>query len=348
MPINNAQTFAAINLVKTILLIGVVAIHSNTLNFTHSATESLIEISDLIRYPLSFCVPLFFIISGFLFFLNVDRFNSVVYRKKIKSRIVTLLIPYLLWNTAAGIIRFLKAKYLGYDGDGIYVNGEFSLIGLLCGYWDTGNTYPMLVPLWFIRNLIIFQILSPIFYFIARNKYLTLAVLLISVCDIDLYGGEFFLLGCVMGINKYNFNLNRLYCLALFPVVIIASYGILFINIPTVNFQPILCYVLIILIIPIAGLPVNKSHNIRNALNHNSHIIFFIYVIHGMYSNLITRFCASIIPANSLIGILSGSLISVILNISLSYVIFLLLNRISPRLIKLLTGSRSSTPNYLR
>jgi fucose 4-O-acetylase-like acetyltransferase len=45
-------------------------------------------------------VPVFFFISGFLFFYSVD-FNTDVYKRKIKSRVKTLLIPYIIWNTFA-------------------------------------------------------------------------------------------------------------------------------------------------------------------------------------------------------------------------------------------------------
>ena len=45
-------------------------------------------------------VPLFFIISGFLFFYHKD-FNRDVYKQKLVSRAKTLLVPYILWNFIA-------------------------------------------------------------------------------------------------------------------------------------------------------------------------------------------------------------------------------------------------------
>lgn len=43
-------------------------------------------------------VPAFFLISGFLFFLNVNNWEKQVYVSKLKSRSKTLLLPYILWN----------------------------------------------------------------------------------------------------------------------------------------------------------------------------------------------------------------------------------------------------------
>lgn len=49
------------------------------------------------RILASVAVPLFFFISGYLFFFRTT-FSVDVYKKKLKSRIKTLLIPYLFWN----------------------------------------------------------------------------------------------------------------------------------------------------------------------------------------------------------------------------------------------------------
>ncbi|WP_342383087.1 acyltransferase family protein [Bacteroides ovatus] len=54
-------------------------------------------------------VPMFCIISGYLFFqgLNtVDCFKEK-YKYKLKSRVRTLLVPYLLWNIIFEIYRLL-------------------------------------------------------------------------------------------------------------------------------------------------------------------------------------------------------------------------------------------------
>ena len=43
-----------------------------------------------------FAVPMFFVLSGISFFKD---YNNKKYLSKIKSRLFTLVIPYLLWNT---------------------------------------------------------------------------------------------------------------------------------------------------------------------------------------------------------------------------------------------------------
>jgi fucose 4-O-acetylase-like acetyltransferase len=85
------------------LAVLVVLGHANILSFPIKGITSPFEI---IQYPILFlskilfepAVPLFFVISGILFFWSVDQFKQVDYRKKIRKRFYTLLIPYLVWN----------------------------------------------------------------------------------------------------------------------------------------------------------------------------------------------------------------------------------------------------------
>lgn len=113
-------------------------------------------------------VPGFFFISGFLFFLSKKTFSQ-----KIKDRIHTLLIPYILWNLI--MLTLYGVTYaIGYPQN---INGksmaDYSIIDYLRLFWDrgsydNGNFVPLLCPLWYIRNLLVMSILSPLIYYIIR------------------------------------------------------------------------------------------------------------------------------------------------------------------------------------
>lgn len=113
-------------------------------------------------------VPGFFFISGYLFFLSKKAFSI-----KISSRINTLLIPYFLWNSFL-LVFHIVAYNLGHPLD---INGrnlsDYTFIDYIRLFWDrgsfdNGNFVPILCPLWYIRNLLIMSILSPLFYFIIK------------------------------------------------------------------------------------------------------------------------------------------------------------------------------------
>lgn len=113
-------------------------------------------------------VPGFFFISGFLFFLSKKR-----YQQKLKTRFHTLLIPYILWN-ALLLALYIIAFIAGFPQD---INGksiaDYKIIDYLRAFWDrgsydNGNFVPILCPFWYIRNLLIMSVLSPLFYYIIK------------------------------------------------------------------------------------------------------------------------------------------------------------------------------------
>lgn len=43
-------------------------------------------------------VPVLFFISGYLYFVNIDKLSYEQYKNKTRSRIKSLFIPYIFWN----------------------------------------------------------------------------------------------------------------------------------------------------------------------------------------------------------------------------------------------------------
>ena len=63
------------------------------------------------RYLAYSAVPIFFIISGFLFFYNIKEFTLSVYKNKLVTRVKSLFIPYLCWC----LLYFLLYILIGPD-----------------------------------------------------------------------------------------------------------------------------------------------------------------------------------------------------------------------------------------
>lgn len=113
-------------------------------------------------------VPAFFFISGLLFYNS-----KKTYIQKINNRVYTLLVPYLFFN-ALILCGYLCLMYLGKtiiiaDKD----LADYTLIDYIRafwdrGVWDHGNGSPLQCPLWYIRNLMVLVILSPILYYIEK------------------------------------------------------------------------------------------------------------------------------------------------------------------------------------
>lgn len=130
-------------------------------------------------------VPVFFIMSGYLFFANVEPWNMQVFQLKIRRRIKTLLIPYLVWN----LLMVLKLK-------------AFSM----SFFWEPAN-----MPLWFLRDLILVSLLTPIIFVAVKRFGWWILVLLFPIYmtgiwaiqpDVNPYGICFFTIGAILSIKK--------------------------------------------------------------------------------------------------------------------------------------------------
>lgn len=147
----------------------VVAIHcyyfnTQNINVLYGKMGGVIEwIINICSIVLTDCaVPLFFVISGYLFFLRQDgELTWVQYKSKMLKKCKTLLLPFFIWNILGALsypVRFIDAtwgeKILGFWSQRM----EW---GSWAGPWDG--------PLWFLRDLFVVMLFSPVIYKIIRK-----------------------------------------------------------------------------------------------------------------------------------------------------------------------------------
>lgn len=139
-----------LDILRVLLTVGIVCRHATSENL-----QPVVWITGI-------CVPLFFVMSGYLFFWNTPEKPSVKwFRNKIQSRFFTLAIPYLIANIVAWLCYFLAIKEVpsmvsGFLGD----NWKNPLFVFWAG--------PINLSLWFIRELMVVVLLSPLVYLIIR------------------------------------------------------------------------------------------------------------------------------------------------------------------------------------
>lgn len=152
------------NYASTIIVQGVEIGNDTFMPVYHMASELFSQVIARIA------VPLFFFISGFLFFLNVHMFNKDCYFAKLKKRAKTLLVPYLFWNIAFLLFYYLAshAPVLSSWFRGRVYDMDFilsALWGVPPGEGATSEmTYPIAYQFWFIRDLMVTVILTPLIY----------------------------------------------------------------------------------------------------------------------------------------------------------------------------------------
>lgn len=157
-----------------------------SIDFLHLTGRNLYSLLSRTGNLLGFmAVPFFFFTSGYFFFYKTAEWNRTVYLGKIKKRLTSLLMPYLLWNGLCLILNILhdgiKCVSKGMPADKVadFLDRYGNLSHLLdffwkSSIWDIGSTNllgfktwmtgPIVLPFWFLRDLIIISLLSPLIY----------------------------------------------------------------------------------------------------------------------------------------------------------------------------------------
>lgn len=180
-----------IDSIRLPLAVMVVAIHSNftikgwayaevsSLSFGCNVAQFfMIAIGNVMAH---IAVPTFFLISGYLFFQNFGNGDLTVWKRKMTSRVKTLLIPYCLWIVLFIVYSIiLDYKEISFCG----LLTWLQLHGGLKMFWDSNvwnldrvdlwglpsiSSSPILVPFWFMRDLIVCVVVfSPFLYYLFK------------------------------------------------------------------------------------------------------------------------------------------------------------------------------------
>lgn len=305
----------AINKLRLPLIILVVVLHANILHTTYITNVATFQsepywflfIIQLFSENLSrIAVPTFFFISGYLFFYKLTDFNITLYFTKLRRRIRTLLCPYLLWNFL--YIIWVECRKLSILSS-IFPNADTSnhdFVYYLQCFWALDNDMPLLYSMWYVRNLIILAILSPILYFLIKRLGLIWIVLLAilyildSLFDIPMPVGIkisstfYFSIGALMSLSEYSisrfskFSLYYAILFVLLGIVTTLTHGVLRNTIfPLMVFIGCLAFVLSAIKIPI---------KVPNILNSS---VFFIFAFHIFILRDIQEILSIVIKADS-------------------------------------------------
>ncbi len=181
-------------------------------------------------------VPLFYFISGLFFVKGIDE-SKQWYIKKVKSRTLSLLIPYFFWSCLYFVIIFIAQSFSitrGYFDSAIREMNFTEILTRL--FWT-----PYCSQLWYIRDLYIFVIFFPIIYiFIRYIPKLFLALLLVvwffnfdtRISFISQGGLFFFSLGCFYKLKGAGFDISEKKALAFvfFWLLLVLIRSITYIN----------------------------------------------------------------------------------------------------------------------
>ncbi len=310
-----------------------------------------------------FAVPLFFLISGYLFYYKATHFTLNVYFEKLKRRVHSLIIPYLIWNLIAIVVVYRADIFM-------FVQGENSSLSFLNRewfrlFWDCEvfamkvnwlgilqrNTAPVNLPLWFLRDLIVVSFFTPLIYiFIKYMKKCALAILGILYVTgiwVDIPGFSitaffFFSIGAYFSINNISV-LNVLGTYKIFNLIItliLTIVSVIWYDTPRYEYiSPFYVISSSVTVINIAAIMVEQYKlRIPRMLSQGT---FFIYVTHLLTITSISFHILSYVLNGDSPMVLTLRYITVpFLTIGICESLYLILRWLMPRFISVTTGSR--------
>lgn len=165
---------------------------------------------------LRFRIPMLFLISGYIFSIQDKR----PYGQRVKRRLVTLMIPYLIWSAVGLAVTYLCQQYpvtaeavqraaLDQLGD----NRPYEELGW-GGVIKRWLLAPVSFQLWFIRSLFVYNLLYPVFRWGVTRfpvpTFMILGILWLSFFQVPLVEGQglfFFVAG--IWLQKRSYPIER-------------------------------------------------------------------------------------------------------------------------------------------
>ena len=298
--------------------------------------------------------------------------NKDVYIQKLQSRAKTLLVPYFLWNMIAIMwqfkcflpevstflppvefqltpLRILNTFFCDYNG--IFASAQNAEVG--------GVIIPIDGPLWYVRDLMVMVLLSPVVYWVTKNVGLWFVVinglvwffaqLFISKdSPIDIYismlitASFFFSLGAYYSICKDNFVMHfRKMEYAIYIYIYIAIADVLTKDMQYniyIHKAGILLGIVSVVFIA-SKLLENNRVNVNKTLANSS---FFIFALHYLIVDDIGKMALLLlhIPDNNPFAMLALYFGTTIFTILICLGLYMFLRKYTPCICNLLTGGR--------
>jgi len=342
-------------------------------------------ISNAIAIAISYVhitIPIYFLISGYFFWMDIEGWKWDVFLQKLKNRSKTLLLPYVLWNVISigSFVALLFFQDIRNDTSFTNIAEYLNEIGIR-GFWDyhvwgenktnwlgqsIPQSSPFIVPLWFLRDLMVVVLFTPALYWLLKKTGIW-GLLLLMFCYISkiwpqVHGFSidaffFFGLGLYISINKktlidiaQKYKISSL-IISTIAFVIAVYYG----GIKTAEGRlvfPIFTIFGTWVYINIANYIVNRDNYHLPSLLAKS--TFFIFLLHACpfanYGSIISNVNTIII---SIVNRISAPwilyyLISPFITVACCLLVFYILQRWMPGLCQMLTGNRKPTSQRVK
>jgi peptidoglycan/LPS O-acetylase OafA/YrhL len=356
----NQESSERLNLIRFPLIVGVVFIHAyaSTVgmaggeigNLQHGQLNE--HVRDFISEGLArVAVPLFYFMSGFLFFHHFV-WSKEAYLNKLRGRVKTLLVPFLFWNlltlavyATAQAIPATSIYFSGRWTPPVAAFGTFDYFNLIFGL----NRYPIAYQFWFVRDLMFLVVVSPFIYFLLKRFSLLLPALVFifwisNRWPIYIPYGEgllFFCVGAYIGIRSFNpFGLDK------YGKIIAIIYFVILMADTLTKGQPYNYPIhktgIVFGLVSVLYLTrfVVQRPAAKKVFLWLSATSFFVYAFHEPLLIIVRKLIYKFFAPSTNFEVLAGYFLAPCLVISISIGIYLVLRHMLPKFTRIIVGGR--------
>lgn len=345
------ETSQTIGLLRWVLMVLVVVIHTNLVPDSGAAAGSYASVYHAAEHVVWLANPLFFLISGYLFMAIPKGFSMRSYGEKLRRRLRTWLLPYLLWN-ALFLCFYMVASMRFPALSGVVpslheIRFADVLKAFVCIRGEGLNSGPIDGPLWFLRDLMALALLLPLCYGIVRmNRFSLIVPLLLGALPYKL-GFEYelasFMIGCYLNLWLPDMAawLKRPVWIPLCgyaAAVVLLSFPL---QLSAMLSEPLL------FVRNLFGMLLIARLCMRVVCRHNSfdwrafaRPVFFVFALHSLFARVLTKYAAGWLVAHhaGCMAFVSVQIVNVACCIVLSLAAYQLLGRLAPAFCRLLAG----------
>lgn len=354
-----SRTSKVLSLLRFPLAILIVLIHTS---FSDNKSDISFYIGKIVSEGIaSIAVPTFFFISGYLFFAKYKSFGWKEYTKAMKTKVLSLVLPYLLWIVIAfygyGFLRGFDANISPLDFYSIFwAKPQGYMVKSILGYEFCILSTPALGVLWFIRDLIVAMLLTPIFWRIIN--YLRMYSIILFLTPYFLYLGipikgfglvalTFFPLGATFSICGKDivtgFTRYSIIVLALFSILLIIKFGV---DVSNVDHYRIIDQLLILTGVASSFVLADKIlsfSKLAAGITILGEASFFIYAGHTLPIFNPVNSIMMHLQSIPYIGYLTYYILYCVVRILIVTALYFLMKRYCPKILSVLVGGRIST-----
>lgn len=295
-------------------------------------------------------VPLFYVISGYLFFLKVPEGMKSIYGK-MKKRVGTLVVPYFigcLFFVGFGVLMAVLpgvSKYMNSSMMPLFSKPVGEILRSI--FYDAGNGSPCAFQLWFLRDLILIVATSPLWYLLLKHLRWILVVTCFGLTYLHIQFIPFFALfwflfgGQLVQVkNKYGGA-----SLTVFTIVVFLFLSVVQLFMPDmIDWELVKIPIIILGLISIWGIydmALGKDFKLSEHrwLATACQFTFFIYLFHEPTLNIVRKLIVVVLGKNEF-GYLTSYLISPWIFTVCAVFAGLLFRKYLPRVYNVCTGGR--------